>query len=396
MGLLDRYLCVRFVSAEPETMLSKLLLADLELLDITYIDFLTAEIKIKKGQLADMQRVFEKSGIHYKIVRKEGILWGLQNLRKRPVLVVGMILFLVLSFVLPGRIFFIHVVGNERVPDRLILSQAEECGIVFGIKAVQVRSENVKNRLLAKLPQLQWLGITTEGSVATIQVKERSEPEDQPVQNNVVSSIVAARDGILAQMTVYRGNPLFRVGQSVKEGDVIVSGYTDCGIKLKAERAQAEVFAYTMRENQFVAPSPTVCRGELTEKHTCYRLRIGKKVINLCNHSGILDTTCVKMYSEENWNLPGGFDLPVSVIKVTTLYYQPAETENNREEAYTWLPQFAQKYLFHQMIAGKILDEKLQWDISDAGCVLTGNYDCHEMIGLVRNEETIEQNAEDN
>ena len=107
MGLLDRYLYVRFVSAEPESMLSKLLLADLELLDITYIDFLTAEIKIKKAQFADMQRVFEKSGAHYKIVRKEGILWGLQNLRKRPVLVAGMILFLILSCVLPGRIFFI-------------------------------------------------------------------------------------------------------------------------------------------------------------------------------------------------------------------------------------------------------------------------------------------------
>ena len=38
---------------------------------------------------------------------------------------------------------------------------------------------------------------------------------------------------------------------------------------------------------------------------------IGKKVINLCNHSGIIDESCVRMYLEDYWSFPGGFQLPV-------------------------------------------------------------------------------------
>ena len=397
MGMIDRYLRIHMISAEPENLLSKLLFADLELQDVRYIDLLTVEVRIRKNQYSRMQEVLDRAGATYHIVRKEGVLWCLQNVGKRPVLIAGALFFLLLSGILPGRIFFVRVVGNEWIPDNLILSQAESCGIGFGTKAVAVRSENVKNMLLAKLPQLQWVGITTEGSVATIQVKERSATQgDIPVQGRTVSSIVAARDGTITQMTVYRGNPLFQVGQSVKKGDVLVSGYTDCGIKLRAEQAQAEVFAYTMRENQFLAPDPTSRRETMSGEHTCIKIRIGKKVINLCNHSGILDATCVKMYSEEHWTLPGGFALPVTIIKVKHQFYHCGETEDMQETVRTWLPQFALEYVQDQMIAGKILDQKLQWDFADTGCVLYGEYDCHEMIGQVKYEEITEENAEDN
>ena len=397
MGLFDRYLHIRMISAEPENLLSKLLEADLELMDARFIDLLTVEVKIKMSQFSRMKNILDKNGAACHIVRKEGILWGLQNAAKRPVLMIGSLIFLIFSILLPGRIFFVRVTGNEILPEKLILSQAESCGIGFGTKTAVVRSENVKNKLLAELPQLQWLGITTEGSVATIHVKERSETrEDVPTQSGNVSNIVASRDGIITQMTVYSGNPLFGVGQSVKKGDILVSGYTDCGIKLRAEQAQAEVFAYTHRQNQFVVPAPSARREENVEEHTCVRIRIGKKVINLCNHSGILDSTCVKMYSEDFWTLPGGFVLPVCVIKVKHLFYQCGQTQNVQEDVRTWLPQAAQNYLSDQMIAGKILDQKLQWVFSDTGCVLTGEYDCHEMIGQIKYEEIAQKNAEDN
>lgn len=396
MDAFGRYLYVQIVSAEPEKILSKLISFAFELQDVRYVDLLTIELRIKQNQWGRIQKILEKSGASGKVICKDGFLWSAFAMLKRPVLITGILVFLIFASILPGRIFFVEVSGNDRVPDRLILEQAEVCGIQFGVRAKSVRSEIVKNALLEKLPQLQWLGITTSGCVATIQVEERSGKEIVPDERWGVSSILALRDGVVSQLTISQGNPLVQMGQTVKKGDVLVSGYTDCGIKLRAEEARAEIFAYTLRENTFVSLSPVEKRGDFSRKHTCYRLRIGKKVINLCNHSGIHTTSCVKMYLEDYWNLPGGFALPVSLIKVEYLIYEQETFLTNKEQDFSWMASYARSYLSDQMIAGKILTEDLQWELSNDNCWLLGRYSCNEMIGQVKYEEIIEPNAEDN
>ena len=396
MGAFDRYMRVRIVTAEPENLLSKLSAENIELWEILFCDLLTVECKIGKRQLPKFVDILRKTGSTYTVIKHEGLLWQTRSIIKRPVFLIGILFFFICAIIVPNRVYFVEVLGNDNIPENLILSKAEECGIRFGAKTSKIRSEEVKNQLLGSVPELQWIGITTSGSVATIQVKERSAQEEPMEQKNNVSSIVASRDGIITQMTVKRGNQLFTVGQSVKDGDVLVSGYTDCGIKIIAESADAEVFAHTLRENRFISPACTAKRGVVQEEMTCYQIRLGKKVINLCNHSGISDATCVKMYSENYWTLPGGFQLPVSVVKVNHFIFEQINETELDEASCQWMTQFAHSYLQQQMIAGTILNEDLQWEISNDACVLTGGYACNEMIGQVKYEEILEQNAEDN
>lgn len=196
---------------------------------------------------------------------------------------------------------------------------------------------------------------------------------------------------MITEMVIKRGTPLVSVGEQVREGDILVSGYTDCGIKIRFEIPDAEIFAYTTRENSFVTLPETNIRTKIIDEHRCFSIQIGKKVINLCNHSGIHDTSCVKMYEEDYWTLPGGFQLPISVKQVTCRSYETRKSEVM--DISQWLPQFAARYLHRQMIAGVILQEELFWRNP---CELTGTYVCHEMIGQVKSEEKFNHNAEDN
>lgn len=396
MGFGDRYLRLRIVSAEPENLLTQLLYSNVELHDITPIDYLTVEVKVKKQYDCIVRKIVEKNGGTCRITGVDGFLWNVQRLLRRPALIVGISMFILASCLINGRILFVTVQGNKNIHEQLILSVARDCGITFGTKAAKVRSEDIKNQLMQKMPQLQWLGITTSGSVATIHVKERSMQNDAGTSKNAMSNIIASRDGVISQMTVYKGNPLFHVGQTVQAGDVLVSGYTDYGLAQKWEQPEAEIFAHTFREMKFYTPVPSVVRGEQKGVHTCYMVRIGKKVINFCNHSGISDATCVKMYMEDYLTLPGGFQLPVSIIKITSVNFYSIEVECAPEKFKTWLPQFAGSYVSSQMVAGKILSEELFWDINEQVCILNGNFACHEMIGQVINEEILKQNAEDN
>lgn len=396
MDITEKYLRLKITAAEPERLLTQLIHSNIELLDITVIDFLTVKIKIRKSQYNLVVNIAEHCGASCHLIGRIGILWSIQSILKRPVLLTGVLLFIFLSSMMNGRVFFVAVSGNEYVPEKVILSKAEGCGIGFGAKTSKVRSEEAKNLLLKQLPQLQWVGITTSGSVATIQVKERSAQDSAKHTQQGVSSIIASRDGVISEMTVYKGTPIVRAGQSVQAGDTLVSGYTDCGIVQLGEQAEAEIFAHTFRAIEAVTPTPDKERDNCSKAHTCFMIRIGKKVINLCNHSGISDATCVKMYQEDYMTLPGGFQLPVSVIQMRTYVCRMSVPEYDSEAPRGWLPQYVLSYTGNQMIAGNILNEKWQWYIDDEGCILRGEFACHEMIGQVKFEEIIEQDAKDN
>jgi hypothetical protein len=146
-----------------------------------------------------------------------------------------------------------------------------------------------------------------------------------------------------------------------------------------------------------IAPYPVACKTDILGKSVHYRLRMGKKEINLYNGSGISGTSCDKMYVEEYWSLPGGFQLPVSFIRETCVYYADSNViEPNGEQTQTWVAEFADKYLSGQMVAGSILSQQVTWQSQDTYSTLTGNYACLEMIGKVKIEETLRKNAEDN
>jgi sporulation protein YqfD len=311
----------------------------------------------------------------------------MKNLLRRPVLVIGLCLLAFLALYLPSRVLFIQVEGNNLIPAKLIMEQAQKYGVTFGANRREIRSEQVKNGLLGAIPQLQWVGVTTEGCVAKIHVRERSEPELSG-QNFAVTSIVASRDGVIKSFTAHRGSALCKVGQAVTKGQVLISGYTDCGLSIRADQAEGEIMAQTNRQISAVTPDFQLTKGSIIRSEKKFSLIIGKNRINFYKDSGILDTTCVKMYSENYMTLPGSFYLPVILLTEEWIYYDLTESET--VDAETVLLDFADRYLASQMIAGQILHRSEAVD----GNVLEGEYACLEMIGQVRYEESLPEDED--
>ena len=391
MGILrsiNGMLRIQITSASPSDMLTAVNNCGIALFDVSYVDDLCVCASVFRCDYKTLIKLLTGRGDAVKVLHRDGLVWSLFGLKKRPVLLFGTMVLLVLSLYLPTRILFVEVEGNESIATELILDKAEQCGVRFGASRRELRSERMKNALLTAIPQLQWAGINTTGCVAVISVQERSTVVKKP-QTHPVSSIVAARDGIIQQITVLQGNALCKVGDAVKEGQTLVSGYTDCGITIKAAEAKAEIYAQTIRELSVITPSDAAVRGELIGEETHYSLRIGKKVIKLYKDSGISVSSCVKIYSEAILTLPGGFQLPIALLSEQQLFYNVDSYEETRE-ATSWLENYAQSYLFNQMLAGQILSAETTTEEIDNACVFYGKYDCLEMIGRVRSEEIVQ------
>lgn len=386
---------VKITSAAPADMLTLINASDIVLFDIVQTGDLTVTGSIYKSDYKRLCKLLINRGEKLEILQRRGVYWTAAGLRRRPVLLIGLTVYLILVLYLPTRVFFVRVEGNQTIPTQKILEDAEKCGIYFGALRRDVRSEKVKNALLAEVPQLQWAGVNTVGCVAVISVQERSVASDNE-QTNGVSSIVAKCDGVIRELTVLRGNALCKVGQAVKAGQVLVSGYTDCGITIQATNAQAEVYAQTRHVFDTVTPVCYETRGASSGKETRYRLQLGKKVINLFKDSGISDTSCVKIYKKHYLMLPGGFQLPVALVQEDLLYYNNEVVSAGESEDFSWLENQSKNYLLEHMLAGEILNADLVTEHREDVVYQYGDYACLEMIGQVRSEEIIQGNGKGN
>jgi sporulation protein YqfD len=366
--------------------LQKIRESGLTLKDVRIMDDFTIVFDCKRADYRKIRNVVKARGDQVSLLEKKGIFWTILGLRSRPIFVIGLTLLFILSMIVPRRVLFVQVEGNENIPTNLILETASRCGITMGRKTRSVRSEDLKNMLISELPQLEWVGINTYGCVAKISVKERdAKPEEG--RNWGISSIYAKSDGIILSATARKGSLLCKPGDAVVTGQKLISGLTDCGICIRGTAAEGDILALTNRQLTAISPVFYNARGENTFLQRKYALLIGKKRINFYKGSGILDTTCAKINSVWYVTLPGGFVLPIGIIRETyTTCRQGAQ--RFQDDCFS---AYAQSYILSQMAEGEILSFSEQIEEREDALILQGQYVCRESLGISRTEENFEE-----
>lgn len=369
--------CGELISADMENTINKLIEKGILLYKVEYFDSATCIVTFSSRNLNNTVTLLNSLGCEFRIKENTGLNFRLKQFRHRILLLISLLIIFVLTLILPSKILFISVSGNRNVPSLQILTAAEESGIRFGVSRRAINSERSKNEIIALIPELQWVGINTTGCNAVISVIEKPVLEDMnpPISPN----IVADRDGLILTITATAGNPQFIPGQMVLSGQVLISGYIDCGKTLLITQASGEVFAQTSRQLHSFLPFDYTERMMISEVKTRYNLVLGKKRINLWKGSGICPASCGRMYREFCVTLPGGFELPIKLSQEKIIYYKCVNTQKDVSEAV--LSNMAETYLRKQMKAGTIIQKKEVFSSENGVCSLYGEYTCIEMIG---------------
>lgn len=375
---------LRCTSADPGALLSELEKNAITICNVTPVDELTLEFSVQARLWNKLRIMAERRGENIVVIGHTGLYWPLLSAFSRPFLLCGMLLLLAVCSILPGRILFVSVEGNSRISARRILEAAEEAGLEFFTVRRDIRSEQIKNQLLDMVPELKWAGVNTYGSRAVITVRERDDTEERD-EAFPVRHVVAARDGIITSCTVTAGSGACTVGQAVKQGDILISGYTDCGLTILAGAADGRVLAETNRSLTVLTPGICRARTSISREVVRYSLILGKNRINFYKGSGISGGTCVKMSTEYVLRLPGGFELPVSLVKERILY--PELVSSSVDDPSQILESFASEYLRAHMAAGSVIQKEEVLLESDALWILEGQYACIEDIGIVVDEK---------
>ena len=133
----------------------------------------------------------------------------------------------------------------------------------------------MERKTLLELKELSWIAVNITGSTVTVEVNERILPPDMYLDNDKACNIVARYTGQIHSMDIYDGQSDLQVGDTVLEGDLIVSGIVEDGKgQTRFVHARADIKAYTDYEIKIEVPLQQVKRIPTGETSTKKYLKI--------------------------------------------------------------------------------------------------------------------------
>lgn len=177
--------------------------------------------KTRISSFKNLRSLVRKTKCSVSMLRKVGLPFVFFRLGKRKGLLAAGVFFLAILYALSSFIWFIEIDGYQKVDPRLILRIAGQEGLKSGILRSKLETKRVEGALLARIPDLGWVGINLHGTKATIQVEEKTKVE---INKETVKCLVAAQDGLITQFLVISGQPLVSEGDTVKKGQMLITG----------------------------------------------------------------------------------------------------------------------------------------------------------------------------
>ena len=152
-----------------------------------------------------------------------GLSLMLYAFRARYCLIAGIIISIVLAFFASSRIWFVKVRGCEKVSEENVLQLLESYGLKSVASVSGEELDEMEKRLMQDISDISWVGISRRGVNIYAYIKESSElPESTPIDKP--ADVIALKDGVVEKVTVLQGRAVVTQGQTVRAGDVLISG----------------------------------------------------------------------------------------------------------------------------------------------------------------------------
>lgn len=178
--------------------------------------------KVNKRDFKNLKNIVKNTSCKVEIIEKSGLPFLFIKFKKRKLLIAGAFLTLVLIYLLTSFIWVIEIVGNESIDSKILLRQLEEQGIKKGRFKYQIDKEEIEEKLLLN-EEIAYIRIDFNGTKARIEVIEKEKPPSM-VNNEILTQVIAKKDGIIHKMFVYGGEAVVEEGQLVNKGDLLISG----------------------------------------------------------------------------------------------------------------------------------------------------------------------------
>lgn len=184
-------------------------------------NLVTMRVSVKGFKL--LRPVARKTKCRVRIVKKRGLPFLSNRYRKRKAFFAGAFLFILLMYIMTSFIWSVEITGNKELESGYVEKALAENGIRPGVLKYGIDTKKAVAGLMTDIRELAWVSIDVRGTKVKVQLKERK-PLPQMVAKDEPCNIVALKDGMIKQIIVTDGIEAVAEGDTVKKGQVLISG----------------------------------------------------------------------------------------------------------------------------------------------------------------------------
>lgn len=166
--------------------------------------------------------VVRRSETHITVLRHAGMPFVVKRMKSRKMLVAGAITCFIALQVLASYIWVVDIIGVKTLkPDR-VRSIAIECGLMPAIRKESVNTKELEKKIMLKLPEAAWVGVSFHGTRAVVEIVEKTVPNPEDKRP---AHIVAGKNGLVEEIIVVAGQAAVKKGDTIKKGDLLIKGF---------------------------------------------------------------------------------------------------------------------------------------------------------------------------
>lgn len=265
LRLLSGYLVVCFFGENSERMLNLCAKHSIKLWNLRFNKGkIIGNVRIKDFYL--LRKIRPKKEVKIHIISRHGLVFKTYKYKKRIGFITGFIIFVLLLELLSSFIWSIKVEGNINIEDMEIISACDNIGIKVGTKIKDIDTLKSAQKLLINHKSLAWASLNIEGSKLTVNISEIKNPKEE---TELPSNLIADFDGEIRRIDVTSGNTLVKIGDTVRKGDVLVSGIIENQSSTCFVNSRGNIEAITKRE--------FTVNGNYIEKKHIYNGKLQKR-----------------------------------------------------------------------------------------------------------------------
>ena len=320
-------------------------------------------LNVRIGEFKKICKIAKKTGCKIKIKNKKGLPFLLNRYKKRKIFLILLIMLVILIGVSSNFVWNVEIVEENGQKLENIEKDIEEAGLQVGKLKSKIDTKELINKIRLKRDDVAWIGIELKGTNAIVKlVKADQKPEI--IDESEYCSIVSNKTGIITKINAQTGTANVKVGDTVKEGDVLINGWMEgkfTGVRYVHAKGEIEAKVWYTKSKKI--PYNTTQIEETGNEETKYSIKIHNFEINLSKKLSkfkIYDT----IEEENKIKLFSDFYLPISIVKTTYKEQEEKPKKYNIEEA--------------KRLGIEELEKELEEEIADKNEIVNKNINAYE------------------
>lgn len=320
----------------------------------------------------------KRSGVTLHIDNQKGAPYLLNRYHRRAGVFIGLVILLITVWFFASFIWTVQVTGNSATPSDEITEVLNDLGMKAGAFPLMLNLKDIEQKAMTKLPGLAWMHIEMRGTTAVVKVRERVYPPD--ISPELPCNVVASQTGQIVKIQPYEGKAMVRVGDTIPQGGLLVSGVIDCqnGV-VRFVHARASVTALVKRDLTVSVPYKQTVRLPTGKESSLYTIKLFTTEIPLYWSKPGGDSNR-SVY--DNWMNVFGVRLPIGVSTNVYRFVEVKQQTVSKEQAYDQAMKKLAAEEGVQLSGVQIKSRQIESKPDGSGYTLIGHYLCQQEIAV--------------